>query len=170
MLVDGSYCLTCGSDKKVKLWNPYRSLALKVYGGHGNEVLDAAGSCDSSQIISCSSDKSVITWDVSTGVPLRRLRGHAATVKCVKYNEDSSVAVSGGLDNAVMVWDLKSRRQDPIQVLSDAKDCVNTVHVTEFEIITGSTDCSIRRYDMRNMKLEADFIGGKFSLKFLTFS
>lgn len=89
--VDGNYCLTCGSDKKLKLWNPYRSLCLKTYGGHGNEVLDAAGSCDSSQIVSCSSDKSVIVWDVSTGQPLRRLRGHASTVTCVKFNEESTV-------------------------------------------------------------------------------
>lgn len=58
---------------------------LKCYGGHGNEVLDAAGSCDSSQIISCSSDKSVVLWDVSTGQALRHLRGHGGSVCCVKY-------------------------------------------------------------------------------------
>ncbi|KAJ8916240.1 hypothetical protein NQ315_016379 [Exocentrus adspersus] len=141
--VDGSYCLTCGSDKKLKLWNPYRSLLLKTYGGHGNEVLDACGSCDSSQIVSCSSDKSVILWDVTTGQPLRRLRGHAATVTCVKYNEESTVVVSGSLDNTVMCWDVKSRQQTPIQTLKEAKDCITSVQVTEHEILTGSVDCSI---------------------------
>lgn len=45
--VDGSYCLSCGSDKKIKLWNPYKSLHLKTYGGHGDEVTDVCGSCDS---------------------------------------------------------------------------------------------------------------------------
>lgn len=45
--VDGAYCLTCGADRKIKLWNPYKKLLLKGYGGHGNEVLDACGSCDS---------------------------------------------------------------------------------------------------------------------------
>lgn len=85
ILVDGSYCLTCGADKKIKLWNPHKNLMLKVYGGHGNEVLDAVGSCDSSQIASCGSDKSVILWDVSTGQPLRRFRGHAGSICCVKW-------------------------------------------------------------------------------------
>lgn len=28
--VDGQYCITCGSDKSVKLWNPKRNLLLKV--------------------------------------------------------------------------------------------------------------------------------------------
>ncbi|XP_017774886.1 PREDICTED: WD repeat domain-containing protein 83 isoform X1 [Nicrophorus vespilloides] len=157
--VDGSYCLTCGSDKKIKLWNPYRGLMLKIYGGHGNEVLDAAGSNDNSQIISGSADKSVITWDVSTGAPLRRLRGHASGITCVKYNEESSVGISGSLDNTVMIWDLKSRRQEPVQILNQAKDCINSIQVTDHEILTGSVDCSIRRYDIRNRKLHSDFIG-----------
>lgn len=160
-VVDGSYCLTCGSDKKIKLWNPYRSLLLKTYGGHGNEVLDVSGSCDSSHIISCSSDKSVILWDVSTGQPIRRLRGHASTVTCIKFNEESSIAISGSLDNTVMIWDLKSRRNEPVQVLNEAKDCITSVQVSNHEILSGSVDCSFRRYDVRNGGMQADFIGGK---------
>lgn len=45
-IVDGNYCLSCGSDKKIKLWNPLKGLLLNTYAGHGNEVLDAASSCD----------------------------------------------------------------------------------------------------------------------------
>lgn len=41
--VDGNYCLTCGSDKTLKLWNPLRGTLLRTYSGHGYEVLDAAG-------------------------------------------------------------------------------------------------------------------------------
>lgn len=82
--VDGSYALTCGSDKKLKLWNPLSGLLLKTYGGHGDEVTDAAGSCDSCHIVSGSLDKSIIYWDVTTGQPLRRLRSHAGGVNCVK--------------------------------------------------------------------------------------
>ena len=38
---DGNYCVTCGSDKTVKLWNPNSGLLIKTYVGHGQEVLDA---------------------------------------------------------------------------------------------------------------------------------
>lgn len=41
--VDGNYCLTCGGDKTLKLWNPLRGTLLRTYSGHGYEVLDAAG-------------------------------------------------------------------------------------------------------------------------------
>lgn len=37
----GSYCMTCGSDKTLRLWNPHKSLLIKTYMGHGAEVLDA---------------------------------------------------------------------------------------------------------------------------------
>lgn len=82
--VDGNYCLTCGSDKSLKLWNHQRKMVLKTYSGHGYEVLDARGSCDNSQLVSCGMDKTVIVWDVSTGAPLKKYRGHAGTVNCVR--------------------------------------------------------------------------------------
>lgn len=31
---DGNYCITCGADKTVKLWNPYKQLKLQTYVGH----------------------------------------------------------------------------------------------------------------------------------------
>ena len=76
-LVDGTYALTCGSDKSIKLWNPHRHLLLKSYVGHGYEVLDAQSSSDNSQICSCSMDKTVMVFDVATGKSLRKYRGHA---------------------------------------------------------------------------------------------
>ncbi|XP_071454894.1 WD repeat domain-containing protein 83 [Hetaerina americana] len=157
--VDGTYCFSCGADKTLKLWNPRKSLLLKTYGGHGNEVLDACGSCDNGQIASCSADKSVILWNVSTGTPLRRLRAHASRVNCVRYNEESSVIVSGSHDNTVMFWDCRSRKNDPIQVLRDAKDSISSLQVTDHEILVGSLDCHIRRYDLRMAEITSDYVG-----------
>ncbi|KAG7306707.1 hypothetical protein JYU34_008132 [Plutella xylostella] len=157
--VDGSYCLTCGADKKIKLWNPHKEIPLKTYGGHANEVLDAAGSCDSSHIVSCSSDKSVILWDVTTGQPLRRYRGHASSVTCVTFNEESSMAVSGSVDNTVAFWDILSRRQEPVQTLKDAKDTITSIKVTDHEILTCSVDCHARLYDLRMGQMTSDFVG-----------
>lgn len=157
--VDGTYCLTCGSDKKIKLWNPHRDLLLKTYGGHANEVLDVAGSCDSSQIISCSADKSVILWDVTTGQPVRRYRGHASSVTCIKYNEESTMVISGSIDNTVAFWDVISRRQEPVQILKDAKDSITSIEVNNCEVLTCSVDCHVRLYDIRMGKMISDYIG-----------
>jgi len=80
---DGNYCVTCGADKTIKLWNPHRledsgtGLLLKTYSGHGYEVIDAQCSCDSSQLCSCSLDKTVFLWDVASGKITNKYRGHA---------------------------------------------------------------------------------------------
>ncbi|KAG4068551.1 hypothetical protein HA402_004892 [Bradysia odoriphaga] len=157
--VDGSYLLTCGSDKKLKLWNPLTGLLLKTYGGHANEVTDAAGSCDSCFIVSASLDKSIIYWDVPTAQPLRRLRCHAGGVNCVRFNEDSGLAISGGKDNMAMCWDIRTRKQEPIQVLNDAKDCITSIVCNDHEIITSSLDGCIRHYDIRASQMTCDSIG-----------
>ena len=75
---DGNYCLTCGSDKLLKLWNPHKGGLLKTYSGHGYEVLDAVGSSDNGRVASCGADKTVILWDVATGQIIRRFRGHTS--------------------------------------------------------------------------------------------
>lgn len=157
--VDGSYLITGGSDKKLKLWNPLTGLLLKTYGGHADEVTDAAGSCDSCHIVSASLDKSIIYWDVTTAQPLRRLRLHAGGVTCVRFNEDSGLAFSGSRDNLVMCWDIRTRKLEPIQVFNDAKDCITGIIVTDHKIITASLDGSIRRYDLRAAEMVCDSVG-----------
>lgn len=143
----------------MKLWNPNTGVLLKTYAGHGNEVTDAAGSCESSHLVSASLDKSVIYWDVSTGLPVRRLRGHAGGINCVRFNEDSSVAVSGARDNSVMCWDIRTRKLDAIQTMRDAKDCITSLIVTDHKIISGSLDGTIRYYDIRAGELCEQTIG-----------
>lgn len=157
--IDGEYCITCGSDRKLKLWNPMRNALLKTYSGHGDEVMDVSAACDSSQIISCGLDKSVILWDVSTANPLRRFRGHAGGITTVRFNEESSMAISGSRDNKVMCWDIRSKAQDPVQILQEAKDAISSVRITDHEILTASFDGRIRRYDIRAGNLATDCIG-----------
>ncbi|XP_046822387.1 WD repeat domain-containing protein 83 [Vespa crabro] len=156
--VDGEYCLTCGSDRKIKLWNPYKATNLKVYGGHGDEVMDVCASCDSSQIVSCGLDKSLILWDVSTGTPVRRLRGHAGPVTTVRYNEESSMVVSGSRDNTVMCWDVRSKSIEPVQCLNEAKDSISSIRTSDHEILSASFDGKIRRYDIRVGQMYSDYM------------
>ena len=132
---------------------------IKLYAGHGDEVNDAVGSCESSFILSGSSDKSIIYWDVATGLPVRRLRTHAGAVSCVKFNEDSSVAISGSRDNTVQCFDIRSRSLEPIQTLKEAKDCITGLLVTDHKIISSSLDGCIRHYDIRAGEMTCDKIG-----------
>ncbi|KAG6918558.1 hypothetical protein DXG01_013648 [Tephrocybe rancida] len=46
-----------------------------------------------------------------------------------------------------------------IQVLDEARDAVQTLHVGSTTIITGSVDGHVRTYDLRKGELRSDFIG-----------
>ena len=83
--INGNYCLTCGNDKLLKLWNPYSGVELNSYGGHGYEVLDAVASDDSARIASCSADRTVVLWEVSTGQIIRKFRGHISVSELEYY-------------------------------------------------------------------------------------
>ncbi|XP_029653442.1 WD repeat domain-containing protein 83 [Octopus sinensis] len=156
---DGEYCISCGSDKTLKLWNPYRQLHLKTYSGHGYEVLDAHSACDNATLCSGGMDKSVILWDVATGQVKRKYRGHAGTVSCVKFNEESTVILSGSVDGTIFCWDCRSRKSEPIQKLKEAKDSITSLQVSDHEILSGSADSYIRRYDLRIGRLTCDYVG-----------
>ncbi|KAE8620082.1 hypothetical protein XENTR_v10010091 [Xenopus tropicalis] len=157
--VDGNYCMTCGSDKTLKLWNPHKGTLLKTYSGHGYEVLDTAGSYDNSQMCSCSSDKTVILWDVAQGQVVRKFRGHAGKVNCVQFNEEATVIMSGSIDSSIRCWDCRSRRPEAIQILDEAKDGISSIKISDHEILAGSVDGNLRRYDLRKGEMCADYLG-----------
>ena len=37
---DGNYCLSCGKDRTIRLWNPHRGIHIKTYKSHAREVRD----------------------------------------------------------------------------------------------------------------------------------
>eukprot|EP01018_Ginkgo_biloba_P018608 Gb_17554 [translate_table: standard] len=37
---DGNYCLSCGKDRTVRLWNPHRGIHIKTYKAHARDVRD----------------------------------------------------------------------------------------------------------------------------------
>lgn len=155
--------MTTGSDKTIKLWNPVKGLLLKKYEGHHSDVLCAVSSHDNSNIVSGSSDKSVILWDVTESEPVRRIRGHYGDINCVAFNADSSVALSGSTDHSVRVWDMRSRSKEPVQVLDEARDSITGIAVSGHEIVTGSLDQKVRRYDLRAGVMNMDDVKASVS-------
>ncbi|KAL0956434.1 hypothetical protein HGRIS_002582 [Hohenbuehelia grisea] len=153
------YVLTGGQDRSVRLWNASSGAEIKTFNAHGYEVLSISVSHDNAQFSSSGGDRSIFVWDVMTGVTTRRISGHMGKVFAVEYNEDASVLVSGSFDTSVRLWDLRSQNRQPIQVLDEAGDAVQTLHVGRTSIITGSVDGHVRTYDLRKGELRCDFIG-----------
>uniref|UniRef100_A0A1I8FXK8 WD repeat domain-containing protein 83 n=1 Tax=Macrostomum lignano TaxID=282301 RepID=A0A1I8FXK8_9PLAT len=160
---DGNYCLTGGADKSLKLWNPAKSLLLRSYLGHGQEVLAVACACDNANLASGGEDKMVAYWDTASGTAVRKYRSHLARVGALDFSPDATLLASsvghfltcptllasGSVDCTVRLWDLRSKAQAPVQLLTDARDSVTAVAVHSWRIYTASLDGRLRCYDAR---------------------
>lgn len=69
--------------------------------------------------------------------------------------------ISGSRDNSVLCWDGRSKAQEPVQSLNDAKDSISSVRVSDHEILSSSFDGKVRTYDIRVGELCEDYVGGK---------
>ena len=157
---DGNYCLTCGQDRIIKLWNPAKGLCVKTYVGHGHEVFDVAVSGDNSRITSCGGDKQVFYWDVASGNVIRKFRGHDLKVNtCVFAGEESSVIVSGSYDKTVKIFDCRSRSFDAMQTMAEATDSITSLAVRGHEVLSACVDGYVRRYDVRMGEVVSDCLG-----------
>lgn len=59
----------------------------------------------------------------------------------------------------MQLFDIRSRALEPIQKLTDAKDCITSLIVQGHKIISSSLDGFIRHYDIRAGQLTSDKIG-----------
>ncbi|KAK4578124.1 hypothetical protein RGQ29_028316 [Quercus rubra] len=178
---DGNYCLSCGKDRTIRLWNPHRGIHIKTYKSHAREVRDVHVTPDNSKLCSCGGDRQIFYWDVSTGRVIRKFRGHDGETNCllllvdlystgldlgdshlvnaVKFNEYSSVVVSAGYDQSLRAWDCRSHSTEPIQVIDSFSDSVMSVCLTKSEIIGGSVDGTVRTFDIRIGREISDDLG-----------
>jgi mitogen-activated protein kinase organizer 1 len=53
----------------------------------------------------------------------------------------------------------RSQNRTPIQILDEHKDAVQTIHVGNTYILTGSVDGHVRTYDLRMGQLREDYLG-----------
>lgn len=184
---DGKYCLTAGQDRTVRLWNPTRldpgqsngpasnafrtpsafheiphALPISIYSdGHTHPISSIAIDNESSTILS-GSDKTLVVTDVISQVVKRRLHGHEGCINTVSCSSCASIYASGSYDGTVRLWDGRSKNQNPIQVLSQAKDSVSSIRILENDEITilaGSVDGVVRTYDIRMGRLVSDDFG-----------
>eukprot|EP01057_Protomagalhaensia_wolfi_P000387 Protomagalhaensia_wolfi_Nauph_80__386@NODE_1212_length_1656_cov_18_366729_g932_i0_p1_GENE_NODE_1212_length_1656_cov_18_366729_g932_i0NODE_1212_length_1656_cov_18_366729_g932_i0_p1_ORF_typecomplete_len342_score38_69WD40/PF00400_32/0_38WD40/PF00400_32/0_091WD40/PF00400_32/8_1WD40/PF00400_32/0_031WD40/PF00400_32/2_3ANAPC4_WD40/PF12894_7/4_4e05ANAPC4_WD40/PF12894_7/0_031ANAPC4_WD40/PF12894_7/2_8ANAPC4_WD40/PF12894_7/8_8e02WD40_like/PF17005_5/4_6WD40_like/PF17005_5/0_25WD40_like/PF17005_5/0_00027WD40 len=159
---DSCHAVTCGQDRTLALWNPWRGLRIKTYtNGHHGPVVDCAISTNKSSMLSVGQqDTYGLMWDISTGRIIRRVGTHdLGLTSCLLVGQDT-IAVQASSDKSATFWDLRDRQsRRPLQVLSDAYDTVTSLaQYNEHILLTASLDGFVRRYDLRAGMLTCDFI------------
>ncbi|PRQ49247.1 putative transcription factor WD40-like family [Rosa chinensis] len=148
---DGNYCLSCGKDRTIRLWNPHRGIHIKTYKSHGRE--------GQLQIMFRWWRQTNLLLGCGIGRVIRKFRGHDGGVNAVKFNEYASVVVSAGYDQSLRAWDCRSQSTEPIQIIDSFTDSVMSVCLTKTEIIGGSVDGTVRTFDIRMGRELSDDLG-----------
>lgn len=96
---DGNYCLSCGKDRTIRLWNPHRGIHIKTYKSHGREVRDVHVTSYAPSPLSTDSDSH------SSCINTNRF-----FLKKNDLSRDNSKLISCGGDRQIFYWDVATGR------------------------------------------------------------
>lgn len=183
---DKTYMLSGGHDASLCLWNPSSGMLVKKYPGiHNYEVLAIDIADDKSRFFSAGGEKHAFCVDVTTGRVVRKFTGHERKINALTLlrggpaeqggageaglsaTASDQLVVTASSDRSVRFWDLRSGgggrgggagRGAAVQVVQDARDSVMSLAVSKdcCEILTGSMDGCLRRYDIRKGQVTVD--------------
>ncbi|KAH7033007.1 WD40-repeat-containing domain protein [Microdochium trichocladiopsis] len=147
---DGTRLATCGSDKKVILWEVPSFRQLHVLGGHNDGVGNVAWSWDDSLIVTCCQDRYARLWDTNTGFCLKTSERFQEPVCSAVWAADNQSFITGSLDKtrSLVQWDLSmgkifdwpsQRRVEDLAMSRDGRWLVamdDTSHIQAFNLHT----------------------------------
>jgi len=106
---DGTFLVSGGWDKTIKLWDVQTGGVVKTLCGHTNKVDSVSISADDTMIASASSDKTICLWNIKTGncCIIERYIDRARTVTFFPTNSQLLFSSS---DGAVQQWDINGHK------------------------------------------------------------
>jgi len=163
---DGTYIMSAGEDKCVRLWNARQGTLVKTYPvEHTAGITDLLIMRNRDRFITADEKGNVLMWDSVRGVVIRRFRGcppsNVAGVTSMALNSDESILCSACTNGIVYIWDLAaaaaaSSHQSlvPLQILDHANGCIITsLFLSQPILFVGCADGKLRAYDVRSGKL-----------------
>ncbi|WP_199923490.1 WD40 repeat domain-containing protein [Streptomyces sp. NRRL F-5123] len=102
---DGSWLVTTGDDRSVRIWDTATGAAVRTLTGHSGPVRAVGISPDGSWLATAGDDGTVRIWDTAADAVPRTLTGHSGPVRAVAISPDGSWLATAGNDRTVRIWD-----------------------------------------------------------------
>jgi WD40 repeat protein len=108
---DGSWIVSCSSDKTLKVWDATTGKERMTLKGHTDWVSGCAISPSGAWIVSCSDDKTLKIWDAHSGKERMTLEGHTSGVNGCAISPSGAWIVSCSDDKTLQIWDAYSGKE-----------------------------------------------------------
>ena len=113
-----STCLaSCGTDKKIKIFDCRSHRLLQHYDAHDASVNSISFNQAGTHLISTSNDATVKIWDLRKGCILYTLYGHENASTSASFSPMGDYFLTGGSDSVVLAWqsNLNAVRHEDIE-------------------------------------------------------
>lgn len=164
---DGELAITSSADKTLRVW--------KVRTGEVIRVIEVDNLCptlaitpDGLHVVSSAEDKTIRIWDIASGRQLARLKGHRDLIRTLAVTPDGKYLLSGSVDCSILVWDLcQATSSRP----GRSPRAMRRLLGHEFPVVSlvvdpkgrfaysGSTDCKLKVWDLKDWNEETTFHG-----------
>jgi centriolar protein POC1 len=101
---DGTCLASCGSDKKIKVFDVRSHRLLQHYDAHNDLINSIAFHPNGSYLLSTSNDGNLKIWDLRKGHILYTLIGHEGPTASGNFSPAGDFFTSGGKDSVILLW------------------------------------------------------------------
>ncbi|CAG0913996.1 unnamed protein product [Notodromas monacha] len=81
-------------------------------------------------------------------LPLEKNSDHDKSITCMALSDDQSLLVSGSDDGTARMYSAKTTSMECLGVFRGHTDYITCIAIFDTHVITGSADCSVRKWDM----------------------
>ena len=99
---DNKYVITTSSDRTIRIWDLKGNLATSMT-GHGDLVVDAYYSPNSSMVYSFSNDRTLKLWDTD-GSEINTFKGHSGAINHAIMDNRNEKIYTASDDGTIRVW------------------------------------------------------------------
>ena len=101
---DGTCLASCGSDKKIKVFDVRSHRLLQHYDAHTDLINSIAFHPSGQYLLSTSNDGNLKIWDLRKGHILYTLIGHEGPSSSGTFSPVGDFFCSGGKDSVILIW------------------------------------------------------------------
>lgn len=159
---DNRFLLSCSEDNTVRLWSLETRSNLVAYHGHSHPVWDVCWGSNGYYFASTSHDRTACLWATEFATPLRFFVGHLSDVDVSRFSYSFSLCDQPA-HHLFLLFHLQN-----IRMIVD--DQTVKFHPNNLYVATGSSDKTIRMWDILSGNCVRIFTGHQGPITALAFS